>query len=55
MFFNGNRDRFRSYGLRQKSQRQLYNDKLSKYITLADYKGLKVDAKSDEFRNITIT
>ena len=24
--------------------------KLSKYITLADYKGLKVDTKSDEFK-----
>ena len=37
-------------GCGKKAKRQLYNDKLSKYITLADYKGLKVDTKSDEFK-----
>lgn len=37
-------------GCWKKAKRQLYNGKLSKYITLADYKGLKVDTKSDEFK-----
>ena len=37
-------------GCGKKAKRQLYNGKLSKYITLADYKGLKVDTKSDEFK-----
>lgn len=37
-------------GCGKKTKRQLYNGKLSKYITLADYKGLKVDTKSDEFK-----
>lgn len=37
-------------GCGKKAKRQLYNDKLSKYITLADYKGLKVDTKSDKFK-----
>ena len=37
-------------GCGKKAKRQLDNGKLSKYITLADYKGLKVDTKSDEFK-----
>lgn len=37
-------------GCGKKAKRHLYNGKLSKYITLADYKGLKVDTKSDEFK-----
>lgn len=37
-------------GCGKKAKRQLYNGKLSKYVTLADYKGLKVDTKSDEFK-----
>lgn len=37
-------------GCGKKAKRQLYNGRLSKYITLADYKGLKVDTKSDEFK-----
>ena len=37
-------------GCGKKAKRQLYNGKLSKYITLADYKGLKVNTKSDEFK-----
>ena len=30
--------------------RQLYNGKLSKYITLGEYEGIKVDTKSDKFK-----
>ena len=30
--------------------RVLYNGKLSKYITLGEYKGIKVDTKSDKFK-----
>ena len=30
--------------------RELYNVNLNKYVELADYKGLKVDTKSDEFK-----
>lgn len=37
-------------GCGKKAKRQLYNGKLSKYITLSDYKGIKVDTKSDEFK-----
>ena len=32
------------------ASRTLYNDKLTKYVTLGDYKGIKVDTKSEEFK-----
>lgn len=32
------------------SDRELYNVKLSKYVELGDYKGIKVDKSSDEFK-----
>lgn len=37
-------------GCGKKSSRILYNDKLSKSITLSDYKSVKVDTKSDDFK-----
>ena len=36
-------------GCGKTAERQLYNEKLSKYINLGEYKGIKVDTKSDEF------
>ncbi len=32
------------------AERELYNVKLSKYVELGEYKGIKVDTKSDEFK-----
>lgn len=37
-------------GCGKTAKRQLYNEKLSKYIDLGEYKGIKVDTKSDEFK-----
>ena len=37
-------------GCGKTAERQLYNEKLSKYINLGEYKGIKVDTKSDEFK-----
>ena len=37
-------------GCGKTTERQLYNEKLSKYINLGEYKGIKVDTKSDEFK-----
>lgn len=40
-------------GCSKKEKRELYNIDLSKYVTLGEYKGLKVDKKSDEFKKTT--
>lgn len=37
-------------GCGKNAKRQLYNEKLNKYIDLGEYKGIKVDTKSDEFK-----
>ncbi len=37
-------------GCAKKEKRELYNVDLSKYVTLGEYKGIKVDKKSDEFK-----
>lgn len=37
-------------GCGKTAKRQLYNEKLNKYIDLGEYKGIKVDTKSDEFK-----
>ena len=37
-------------GCGKTAERQLYNEKLSKYINLGEYKGIKVYTKSDEFK-----
>lgn len=39
-------------GCGKSSARILYNDKLSKSVKLADYKGIKVDTKSDDFKKL---
>ncbi len=40
-------------GCSKKEKRELYNVNLSKYVTLGEYNGLKVDKKSDEFKKTT--
>ena len=40
-------------GCTKKEKRELYNVNLEKYVTLGEYKGLKVDKKSDEFKKIS--
>ncbi len=40
-------------GCAKKEKRELYNVDLGKYVTLGEYKGLKVDKKSDEFKKIS--
>ena len=37
-------------GCGKNAKRQLYNEKLNKYIDLGEYKGIKVDTKADEFK-----
>lgn len=37
-------------GCGKNAKRQLYNEKLNKYIDLGEYRGIKVDTKSDEFK-----
>ncbi len=37
-------------GCGKNAKRQLYNEKLNKYIDLGEYKSIKVDTKSDEFK-----
>ncbi len=39
-------------GCGKNEERQLYNTDLSKYVTLKDYKGIVVDTKSDEFKEL---
>lgn len=37
-------------GCGKKAKRELYNENLSKYITIGEYKGLKVDKSSDSYK-----
>ena len=39
-------------GCKQDKGRELYNLNLEKYVTLGEYKGVKVDTKSDDFKKL---